>query len=300
MDINQLNEAFSITGQMVFVEGNGGFPFIRIHNPHADALISLYGGQILSFRPTGSDEVLFLSDKAFFEEGKAIKGGVPVCWPWFGPHPKDKSLAAHGFVRNRMWKVMHTETTGNGATRVSLGINSSPETESIWPYAFALTLTITVGKTLLLELTTRNTGNQPFSITQALHSYFSVGDISKTDISGLDGRQYIDKTDNDMNKTQTGDVTINTEVDRVYYDVPAVLSIADKSQQRQIQINSSGNRTAVVWNPWSEISAGSADLQDDDYRRFLCVETANALVDEVKIAAGNEYRLTAEIGVQDK
>lgn len=300
MDINQLNEAFSITGQMVFVEGNGSFPFIRIHNPHADALISLYGGQILSFRPTGSDEVLFLSDKAFFEEGKAIKGGVPVCWPWFGPHPKDKSLPAHGFVRNRMWKVMHTETTGNGATRVSLGINSSPETESIWPYAFALTLTITIGKTLSLELTTRNTGNQPFSITQALHSYFSVGDISKTDISGLDGRQYIDKTDNDMNKTQTGDVTINTEVDRVYYDVPAVLSIADKSQQRQIQINSSGNRTAVVWNPWSEISAGSADLQDDDYRRFLCVETANALVDEVKIAAGNEYRLTAEIGVQDK
>jgi len=297
MDINHLNERFSIAGQLVIVEGNGGFPFIHIHNQHADALISLYGGQILSYRPKGHDELMFLSKKAFFEEGKAIKGGVPVCWPWFGPHPTEKSLPAHGFVRNRMWKVVHTETTQDAATRVSLGIESSPETLSMWPHDFRLTLDITVGKTILLKLTTRNTGDQHFSISQALHSYFSVGDISLTTLSGLDAKQYIDKTDNGVTKTQHGDVTVHTEVDRVYYDVPASLTIADKSNQRHIEITSEGNNTAVVWNPWSKISIASADLLDDDYQRFLCVETANALMDVVEIPAGNEYSLITEIGI---
>lgn len=297
MDMYQLNDEFGISEQLAFMEGNSGFPFIRIQNSQADALISLYGGQILSYRPKGHDELLFLGEKAFFEQGKAIKGGIPVCWPWFGPHPTEKTLPAHGFVRNRLWKVMQSETTDGRATRVSLGIESTPETLSMWPHDFRLTLDITVGKTILLELTTRNTGNQPFSITQALHSYFSVGDINLTTLYGLDGKQYIDKTDHGVVKTQHGDVTVRSEMDRVYCDVPALLKIADNSRQRQIQITTSGNTTAVVWNPWSEISSASADLTDDDYRHFLCVEAANAMVDVPEIPAGSEFSLTAEIGI---
>ncbi|MBT8449139.1 MAG: D-hexose-6-phosphate mutarotase [Gammaproteobacteria bacterium] len=298
MDIKPLNDELSIADQLFFVEGNGDYPCIRIRNAYADALISVYGGQVLSFRPKGSDELLFLGEKAFFEEGKAIKGGVPVCWPWFGPHPEKKSYPAHGFVRNRMWNVMHTETTENGSTKVSLGIKSTAETRSIWPHDFSLKLDITVSDTMLLELTTRNTGDQTFSMTQALHSYFSVGDVSQIQLLGLEDKQYIDKTDSDSVKQQDGIVTISNEVDRIYYDAPALLTIADKSMQRNIQINSSGNRTTVVWNPWSEISKSSADLQDDDYQRFLCVETVNAVADAVEVAAGDAYKLTAEITIE--
>ena len=300
MDINQLNNKFSISDELIFMEGNGGFPCIRIRNAHADALVSVYGGQILAFKPRGSDELLFLGNKAFFEAGKAIKGGVPVCWPWFGPHPENKNYPAHGFVRNRMWNVLHTETTENGTTRVSLGIKSTAETRSIWPHDFSLSLDITVGKTMRMALTTRNTGEQAFSLSQALHSYFAVGDVSQTQLLGLEDRQYIDKADNGSLKQQDGNVTISNEVDRVYYDVPSLVTIVDNALQRNIQINSSGNNTTVVWNPWSEISAGSADLQDDDYQHFLCVETANALEDAVEIAAGDEYRLTAEMSIQEQ
>lgn len=295
MDIDQLNDGAGIADHLFFIEGNGGLPFIRIRNSHADALISIYGGQILSFKPKDTEEVLFLSEKAYFEEGKAIKGGVPVCWPWFGPHPEKNSLPSHGFVRNRMWNVLHTGTTENGATKVSIGIHSTPETLTIWPYSFTLILDITVSKTLRMELTTRNTGEQTFSMTQALHSYFSVADISLTSILGLEGKQYIDKTDNGSLRQQDGNVAISNEVDRVYSDVPSLMTIVDDSMQRSIQISASGSKTAVVWNPWSEISASSGDLQDDDYKRFLCVETANAAVDVIEIPAGDEYKLTAEI-----
>lgn len=295
MNIEQLNTDHGIVGQIEFFEGQGGLPFIRASNAKANALISVYAGQVLAYRPAGkAEDLMFLSEKAYYQAGKAIKGGVPICWPWFGPDPEGKGRPAHGFVRNRMWDVVDTAVTVNGETRIVLGLTDTPETRSIWPHAFVLRLEINIGEKLDLALVTRNSGDQPFTITQAFHTYFGIGDIHQTSVSGLEGKSYIDKVDGGQQKLQSGMVTINAEVDRIYLDVANELIIHDAARKRNVRITSQGSRSAVVWNPWAKIASEMADLQDDDYLRLLCVETTNAASDVVTIQPGSEFRLTAQ------
>ncbi len=299
MNIEQLNNDHGVAGQVTFVTGEGGFPFINVQNDKASALISVYAGQVLSFQPRHAhDDLLFLSERAYYQSGKAIKGGVPICWPWFGPDPEGLGRPAHGFLRNRMWEVVETSTTPDGDNRIVLGLSDTAETQSIWPRAFVLRLEITVSDTLNLELVTRNSGSQAFSVTQAFHTYFNVGDISQTSVSGLENTRYIDKVDDNLEKSQTGAVTIDAEVDRIYLAVGNDLVIHDATLKRRIRITSKGNRTAVVWNPWEKISTEMADLQDDDYLRFICVETTNAATDRVNIRPGSEFRLIANYQIE--
>ncbi len=298
MNIEQLNAEFAISGQLEFIQGEGGLPFIAIDNGAACALISIYGGQVLRFKPAGTaDDLLFLSDKAHYAQGKAIKGGVPICWPWFGDDPENRGRAAHGFARNRMWRVIATEGSDEGVTHVTLGFSDSAETREIWPHSFDLCLEISVGQSLGLSLVTHNTGVRPLVITQALHTYFSVSDIHRLAITALDGVDYLDKVDNYSRKQQWGDVTFTGEVDRIYIGAPAVLEIDDAARPRAVQIESSGNKTSVIWNPWRDKTANMADLDDDAYQHFVCVETANAADDRIEIAAGELYRLTAHYRV---
>jgi glucose-6-phosphate 1-epimerase len=294
MNVEQLNTEFGIAGQLKFVEGKGGLPLIEIDNGKAAATISVYAGQVLSYRPANEPiDLLFLSGKAYYADGKAIKGGVPVCWPWFGPDPEGRGRPGHGFVRNRMWSVRGTEAMNDGSTRVRLGLSATDETRAIWPQSFALTLEITIGDTLGLAMTTNNSGDQPFSITQAFHTYFLVGDIDSVRVLGLENTRYIDKVDNSAGKTQTGAVAITQEVDRIYLDVPTELVLDDAALRRRIHITSGGSRTAVVWNPWAKISAEMADLEDDDYKRLLCIETTNAANDVIVVAPGDACQLAA-------
>jgi glucose-6-phosphate 1-epimerase len=298
MTIAQLNADYGIAGQLQFIDGKGGMPIVAISNGQAKAAISVYAGQVLQFQPTGaSDPVMFLSDTAYYQAGKAIKGGVPICWPWFGPDPEGKGRASHGFVRDRPWNVIGTSTLPDGRTQLLLGLVDTAETQAIWPQSFSLTIAITVGTTLQIELITRNTGNEAFNITQALHTYFTVGDISKVSVVGLEGTEYLDKVDGGQTKTQAGAVTVAGEVDRVYLNVPASLTIDDAALNRKINITSTGSKTAIVWNPWSEIAAKMVDLGDTDYQRLICVETANAANEIVAVPAGGEYRLGATIGL---
>lgn len=299
MSIEQLNTDYGIAGQLKFVEGKGGFPFIEISNSMAKALISIYGGQVLSFQPVNSSkDLMFLSDKAYYQEKKAIKGGIPLCWPWFGDDPEGLGRSSHGFARNSFWTVMGTEVTPAQETKVTLRLVDSPETQKIWSPAFNLTLEIIVGNSLTLELITHNTGDKAFTITQAFHTYFQVGDIDKVKVLGLEDRQYLDKVANFQAKQQQGTVTIAEEVDRIYTDVTKELVIDDPSLGRKTIINSEGSKTAVVWNPWIDICAKSADLEDRDYQRFICVETANAAEDVVEIAPNSEYRLQVNYKIE--
>ena len=299
MSIEQLNNQHGIADQVIFETGEGGLSFIRVNNDKATALISIYGGQVLAFQPKhASSDLLFLSKLAYYQSGKAIKGGVPICWPWFGADPEGLNRPAHGFMRNRLWEVVETAVTVEGDIRMVLGLSDTPETQSIWPRAFLLRLEITIGETLNLALVTRNTGSQAFAITQAFHTYFSVGDISQTKVLGLENTQYIDKVNDNQQINQTGAVTINTEVDRIYLGVGNELVIQDEAMKRRIHITSKGNRTAVVWNPWAKISAEMADLQDDDYLRFICVEATNAATDTVNIQPGSEFRLVANYRIE--
>ncbi|MGH8763257.1 MAG: D-hexose-6-phosphate mutarotase [Nitrosospira sp.] len=298
MNIEQLNNDHGIRDQLKFIEGGGGLPFIQVDNAKASAVISVYAGQVLAFQPANEPHnLMFLSEAAYYRAGKAIKGGVPVCWPWFGPDPEQRGRPAHGFVRNRFWNVVQTEARA-GDTRITLGLTDSPETLAIWPHSFALALEITIGDSLNLELVTRNTGKERFSITQAFHTYFKVGHIGKVVVLGLEDSNYIDKTDNGVQKRQKGAITINSEVDRIYRNAPDELIIDDTALVRRIRIASQGSKTAVVWNPWAKISAEMGDLKDDDYEHLLCVETANADRDVVEVGPGNESRLMANYRIE--
>jgi glucose-6-phosphate 1-epimerase len=287
--------AHELPGQLSLVEGPGGLPMVQVHNAHATARISLYGGQVLGYRPQGAAaDLLFV-----FQTGKAIKGGAPVCWPWFGADPQGLGRPAHGFVRNRLWDLRRTAALPDGQTQVVLGLSDGDDTRALWPHAFDLSLTITVGRTLRLALSTRNTGDAPLQITQALHTYFAVGDIAQTRVQGLDGCSYIDKAAGAGGaiKTQSGDVTIGAEVDRIYTGVPAQLAIVDAALARTVRVDAEGSHTAVVWNPWAAIAAGMADLKDNEYLRFVCVETANAADEVITLHPGAVHHLVAEMAV---
>lgn len=299
MTIEELNTKHKIADQLEFIAGNGGLPMIRVNNAKAAALISLHAGQVLSYQPAGEPEdVLFLSEKAYYQEGKAIKGGAPICWPWFGADPEGKGRPGHGFVRNRAWNVVATEAMGNGDVKVTLGLMDTPDTRAIWPQSFNLWQEIVIGDTLNLSLITRNTGKETFSITQAFHTYFKVGDIARTKVLGLEGCEYIDKAGGgNTQKHQTGNVTIDAEVDRIYLNVGNTLNIDDSALNRHIQITSQGSKTAVVWNPWEKIAKDMADLEDADYKHLLCVETTNAADDVREVAPGGECRLVANYRV---
>ena len=298
MNFDQLRE-HEIEDELQFVEIEHGFVYAEINNARAHATISTYSGQVLSYRPKNQQQdLLFVSDQAYYEDGKAIKGGIPVCWPWFGADPDDQGRPAHGFVRNRQWEVSSSEALADGSTKVVMSLVDTDETRKIWPHPFRLDIEITVGDSLKIELVTHNNDDKSVTISQALHSYFHVGDISKVAVLGLDGTEYLDKVADSARKTQTGPVIIDGEVDRIYTGVTGELVIDDASLGRKIRITSSGCSTAVVWNPWIAIAASMADLGDGDYRKMICVETANAGPETVTIPAGGEYRLAAEYTIE--
>ena len=298
MNFDQLCD-YEIENELQFVEIEHGFTYIEINNAKAHATISTYSGQVLSYRPkTQQHDLLFVSDKAYYENGKAVKGGIPVCWPWFGADPDNLGRPAHGFVRNRQWEVTGSESLADGSTKVIMGLVDSDETREIWPHPFRLSIEITVGDSLKVALLTQNTGTETITISQALHTYFYVGDIGQVQVLGLDGAEYLDKVDDFAQKTQAGPVTVQGEVDRIYKGVTGELIIDDASLGRKIRIASRGCSTAVVWNPWIEIAAAMADLEDSDYKRMICVETANAGPETVEIAASDEYRLEAEYTIE--
>lgn len=300
MAIDQLNIDYGIDGQLKFVTGSGGLPFIKIHNQSAAALISLHGGQILSFRPHGADaDLLFLSKKSIYGEGKAIRGGVPVCWPWFGPDPKGLQRPNHGFVRQHLWQVTSTDVTDN-ETKLSLQFIESQKKERTWRKPFLLSLEFTIGQTLTLKLNTYNTGDSPFTITQAFHSYFRVGDINQVQVLGLEGCNYFDKLDQGREKTQSGNVTIAEEVDRIYENVEHRLVLIDKSLKRKIEINSQNCKTGVVWNPWQKTSKKMADLGNQDYKHFVCVETGNIAFDLITIPPSGNHSLLSSFRIMQE
>jgi len=299
MNIAQANEALGIPGVLSIRGGAGDLQLMDVHNPFAIAQISAYAGQVLAYRPIDEPEdLLFVSRKALFERGKAIKGGIPICWPWFGDDPLGRGRSAHGFARNWPWRLLATEAMADGATRIQLGLHADDETLAIWPHPFSLTLEVTIGATLDLALISHNPGDQPLTLTQALHTYFKVGDAARTRVHGLDGHDYIDKAGGGVRGTQQGPVTIAGEVDRIYLGTDGALQIDDPSLGRRIHIERGGSRSAVVWNPWTDKARAMSDFGNDEYRHMLCVETTNAADDRVELPGGSSYRLMTRYRIE--
>ena len=278
---------------MTQIEIAPGYPVLEIDHPAATARIALHGAHVMDWTPAGESPVLYMSPDAMIELGKPIRGGIPICWPWFGPHATDAAKPAHGFVRTEMWKVEEVMSSGE-RVEVVLGLVSSDATRTMWPHDFALRLRVSVGEELEVALTARNVGDASWTMTGALHSYFTVADVTQAMIRGLHGAQFVESRLSPEKRPQSGAVKIDQEVDRIYLSDAAV-EVADPVKGRTIIIEKSGSLSTVVWNPWIEKSKRLADLPDDAYLHFLCIETTNAGEDTITIPAGGEHQLLTRV-----
>ncbi len=291
--LDALNAQFAMPGRLHFEAGPGGLPHARIAAGDYTAEVALQGGHVVSYGRVGAPPILWVSRQAVYVPGKAIRGGIPVCWPWFGPHPSDPSKPAHGFARVSMWSVAGAHDDG-AAVALTLRLGDDEATRALWPHRFTLELTVSVGEQLALALTTVNSGDETLIVGGALHSYFTVGDVTQASIIGLEGAAYLDQLSG-QTYTQVGPVTIGAEVDRIYSDSADACTIRDPSLGREIRVAKAGSRTTVVWNPWVEKARRLADFADDEYPAMLCVETANAPGDTVTLPPGGSHTLSATI-----
>lgn len=287
----QLTQRFAVSDHIAFIE-QGELQIAELSSNAGKVRVALQGAQVLEWMPAGeSTPVIWVSDAAVYQTGKGVRGGVPVCWPWFGAG--DAGKPAHGFVRTKLWSVAASGVNETGPW-IRLTISDDEASRSMWHHSFNLSLTLTLGQSLQIALTTDNTGSSEFSISEALHTYFAIGDVDQVRVTGLDHTHYLDKVLGMSRHQQVGDVTISGEVDRVYVDTLAEVSIVDLALARRIEIRKTHSTATVVWNPGSEKEKGFADMKEGDYRRMICVESGTAGGDLVTVPAGSVHTLSVE------
>ena len=275
---------------------DNGFKYIEIENKQAEAKIALQGAHLFHYKVKDQASLLWLSDSAYFEEDKAIRGGIPVCFPWFGKNKDDPSLPQHGFARTQLWTVVLEEETDDETTHIQLQLKPNTHTLTQWAYHFDVTLDITIGHTLSIALSVTNTDTKPFEISTALHTYFSVSDIDNISINGLDNRAYYDTLE-EKTFTQDGDILIQEEVDRVYSNPSETITLLDGDTK--VKLQQEGSNSLVVWNPWLEKSKQMSDMTEDGYRTMVCLETSNARED-ARVLQPNESHVLRAIISQEK
>jgi len=266
-----------------------GVTVATVSNRFATAEISLYGGHVLSFIPEGKKDVLFMSSKSAFEPGKPIRGGIPVCFPWFGPRYDDPKLPQHGFARTFQWKIVSFEDDDDVSTLI-LGLSDTEETRKIWPHPFALALAVSVGADLSLTLSVTNTGNEPLAFTDALHTYFAVENTERAKIGGLSGAEYVNRAGSSgpgpwPTGVETGEVGFSGEVDRVYR-ADSARTIEDRAAGLSAKLVSEGFPDTIVWNPGKERAAGIGDLGEGEWERFVCAENGAVFEHRIELAPG--------------
>ncbi len=294
--IAEADRRFEIPGIAQFVEGNGGLPKVRITSPEAAGEMYLHGAHVTSWKPEGKEEVLFLSSRSKFENGKAIRGGVPICFPWFGGKADDPKAPAHGFVRAKAWRLESIAQAG-GAVTVSMFTESNQDTKMWWPAEFRLVHRATFGSELGLELEVTNTGRTSLRFEEALHTYHRVGNIEAARLRGLDGVQYFDKTESNRKKMQQGEIAIASETDSVYLNTGDAVELEDPVLRRRTRIMKENSRTTVVWNPWVEKARSFSDFAENEWMRMICIEASNVSDLAVELAPGQQHKMKAAVKV---
>jgi D-hexose-6-phosphate mutarotase len=269
-----------------------GFKYIEIVNEYAHAKIALQGAHMFAYRFKDKPPLLWLSKKAFFEEDKAIRGGIPICFPWFGKHKEHTTLPQHGFARTQLWQCTEEKDLTDGSSFIRLELSANAFTFTQWAYDFKVYIDFVIGKILSVSLHIHNTDTKPFEITTALHTYFTVSDIEKTSVSGLEGCQYYDALKIQYAEQNTA-LEIHEEVDRVYVSPKNIITLNDSKSQ--IVLSQSGSNSLVLWNPWKEKSKKMQDMTEDGYQTMLCLETANAREDIRLLHAGETHTLEVKI-----
>ncbi|MGA8937858.1 MAG: D-hexose-6-phosphate mutarotase [Acidobacteriaceae bacterium] len=303
MDLKTLSDNFSIPGVLAFSQTEQGLIRASITTPDCTAELYLQGAHLTQWQPKRCKPVLFLSDRSFFAPGKAIRGGIPIIFPWFGsrtPTPESPRTdgPSHGFARTADWTLAFAAIAGNDL-HLTLTLGPSETSRALGYDHFKLSYQLTLGTELHLQLTVLNEATTPLHYEEALHTYFSVGDARKISIIGLSDADYLDKTDNFKRKYQSDPLLkLTGETDRPYLNTGAPVNIDDPVYNRRVTIDKSNSRTTVVWNPWSEASAKLPDMAPDGWLSLVCIETANVGKDAITLAPGEQHILEAHIFAQ--
>lgn len=284
-----------------------GHPALQLLTRHGTATIALHGAHLLSWVPAGQREVFWLSPDSPAEPA-AIRGGVPVCWPWFAKQAMPEDALQHGPARLQSWQLSAVQTSSPDEISLTLAPCAPPETgdtlANLAP-GLQVSLQVTLGQTLSLTLHTRNLGAAPFQLTQALHSYFSVSHAAQVSIEGLSGLPYLDKLRGMSPGMQLTPFALDQACDRIYHAAPGAgdtftggYRLVDPGWQRSIAIRTLGSRSVVVWNPGSEGARKMADVPDDAWQSYFCIEAANAGPDVIALVPGAEHCLGQVLSIE--
>lgn len=292
--IEQLKQQFAIPGVVDFLEMGDGLTVVQVSNHAAKAAVTLQGAQLIDYQPN-DEALIWLSGDTCLAPGKSIRGGVPVCWPWFGAHASDPSLPAHGFARTVPWRLLRVDRITENRTVLEFALIQNPLTRSMFPNPMRVNLTLSIGATLELALKSTNCGDETVTLTEALHTYFQVGDVRKVSVHGLSGCDYLDKVTGFDRKHQRGAIRIKGEVDRVYLDTDGRCEIRDPVLHRRIRLTARNSHSTVVWNPGAKKAQQMGDLGPDGYLRMLCVETANAAENAIELRPGQVHTMSLRV-----
>ncbi len=295
--VAELDRRFGIPGVAKVCEGEGGLPRVQIDSAFGQGEAYLHGAHVTSWKPAGKDEVLFLSTKARWEEGQAIRGGIPICFPWFRAKADDPHAPAHGLVRTKPWQLESVVETEAGIA-VTMFTESDEHTRHWWPGEFRLEHRVTFGAELNLELFCTNTGTASLRFEEALHTYNRVADVGRVRLQGLNSVRFLDNTDSNKEKLQRGEVVIASRTDNAYLDTGSTIDLSDADLRRRIRLTKTNSLTTVVWNPWREGAAGLRDLGDGEWMQFICVEASNILDAAINLAPGQQHRMTAVLSLE--
>ncbi|MBD9470710.1 D-hexose-6-phosphate mutarotase [Pseudoxanthomonas sp. PXM01] len=267
---------------------------LRVETPFSVARISLHGGQLLSFVPAGFDDLLWVSPTTS-RPPKAIRGGVPVCWPYFGKQGQLDDAIQHGHARISRWPLTEVKREADGTAVLKLAL---PLRDGV---PLELHMSIHVGRELRQSIDTLHRGDAAYRLTQALHTYFRVADAAQVRVTGLDGLRYDDKYDGGTH-VQSGEWSLHDprdpgRSDRIYAGTGHRFDLLDPAGGRRIRLDTFGSRSLVVWNPGEAGAAAIADMPDDGWRAFVCLEAANASDDAIELEPGQRHRLSQVISV---
>jgi glucose-6-phosphate 1-epimerase len=270
---------------------------LTLRTTNGTAVVALHGATVISFIPSGGREVVFTSPTATIAGNKPIRGGIPLCGPWFGPHPHVATAPVHGLLRQRLWRLDRVESDGEHLV-ATLVLDLPAEPALGWVHQARATATVTVGATLAVELTMRNTGSTPFLLSGALHSYWAVSDVRQARVEGLQDRAWIDFTPGGgaLRRETAATVSLTGEAARFYRSCDPV-RLVDPGWNRALALRSWGAADTVVWNPWERSAAAMADM-GAAWSGFLCVEQANIPASGVMLPPAHSHHLGVEVAVE--
>ncbi len=293
--LDSLQQVVAHVPQASIHEATPGYPFIHIANAFASASIALHGAHLTSFIPSETSEVIFLSREAVFKPGTPIRGGIPICWPWFSRHQQQADLPSHGIARTSFWnlqKVLHIDNQTHVVMTLSTDGN-----DPRWPFIATASICFTIGASLSIALTTHNADRVHFSYGDALHSYFRVTEAKHCEVFGLDGCTYVFRLEDDEPKIQTEPIVINRPIDRIF-QASRSCSVIDRANGRTIVLEKSGSENTVVWNPGAVTAKDIGDLADEEHSQFVCIEPANAYPSSITLEPGASHTTEMSISLE--